>query len=603
MLKVLVIDDDAQAIQAISRHLADSSYRIFSADEGQEALELSGAERPNVILLAVGSPRISAAAVCRSLRLDERTARIPIVVFGDSDMREVLEECLDAGADDYFLSTSAESASQRVSLASARGGMKPPCKALSSRDGDALAMRIRLAARAAARHDELAGIGRQWQQEMCNRERAEREAASLRWRMEVILGATKAGFVIVDSHLRLSYVDRGWRAACGDPGLKKCCRYLGCGSGGCSSCAIRKAMATGKAAVSEHNLPSEDNRRVRFVSIPFRNGQDRLAYATVIVDISERKTLEEHLAQARKLEAFGQLAAGIAHEINTPIQYIGDNTRFLQDAFGDITRLLSTIDRLLQESKGEAVEKSTTAEMKDAVFDADIEYLTEEIPVAIRQSLEGVDRVAGTVRAMKELSHPGGEEAVLTDINHVIENTLTISRNEWKYVADLVTDFDPDLPRIACLAGDVSQVVLNLIVNAAQAISEAAANDPRGKGTITVRTRSRGERVVIRVEDTGSGVPESLRDKIFEPFFTTKGIGMGTGQGLAIVRSIVSDRLDGTVTLETEVGRGAAFVISVPAKTIDPEKSNVDASAGIEYSPARAGTSGGAPMEGFPMVP
>ncbi len=552
-----MVDDDLQNVASLSQHVAGMGHSVLSARDGQEALELATIEQPNVIFLAVNLSRMDSVAVCRCLKLDEKLAEIPVVLLGEADMSEEIEDCLDAGADDYIV------------------------KPLT---GEALAMRIRLVIRAAGNHDELIRIGQQFQQEAGGRKRAEKEAASLRKRMEFILSATKAGFVVVDTHLRLSYVDPRWRAAHGDPGLKKCCRYFGCGRGGCSECAIRKAMATGEAAMSEHNLSGEDHRLVRIVSIPFRNGHDCWSYATVIVDISERKVLEEDLAQARKLEAFGQLAAGIAHEINTPIQYIGDNTRFLQDAFGDITRLLSTIDKLVHEAKKEVVGPAVNTDMENAVFDADIEYLTEEIPVAIRQSLEGVDRVSGTVRAMKELSHPGGEEMVPTDINHVIENTLTISRNEWKYVADLITDFDPDLPLIPCFVGDISQVVLNLVVNAAQAISEAAANDFRGKGTITLRTRREADYVVIRVEDTGTGIAENVRDKVFEPFFTTKPMGKGTGQGLAIVRAIVNERLDGTIGMETEFGSGTTFVIRMPITSENEAKSDLDTSGKLEYS-------------------
>jgi len=168
------------------------------------------------------------------------------------------------------------------------------------------------------------------------------------------------------------------------------------------------------------------------------------------------------------------------------------------------------------------------------VEQADVDYLAEDVPKAIEQSLEGVSRVATIVRSMKEFSHPGGAEKQAVDLNRALENTLTVSRNEWKYVADAVTEFDPALPLVNCLPGESNQVFLNLIINAAHAIAEKPPDDSAEKGTITVTTRQDGDWVEIRVQDTGTGIPENVRSRVFDPFFTTKEVGRGTGQGLAI---------------------------------------------------------------------
>jgi PAS domain S-box-containing protein len=287
-------------------------------------------------------------------------------------------------------------------------------------------------------------------------------------------------------------------------------------------------------------------------------------YEGMCEDITERNLLREQLLQAQKLESVGQLAAGIAHEINTPTQYIGDNVRFLKDAFLDLKNLVASYERLLQAAQNSTLSGDTIQEISAAVEQADAGYLLDEIPKAIDQTLEGVTRVSTLVSAMKEFSHPGTKEKVLVDLNHAINSTITVARNEWKYVADMETDFDPSLPLIPCQAGEFNQVILNLIVNATHAIANVVRDGGFEKGKIKIQTRNCLEWAEIRVQDTGSGIPEGVRTRIFDPFFTTKEIGKGTGQGLAIARSVVVDKHGGTIHFETETGKGTTFVIHLP---------------------------------------
>ena len=223
------------------------------------------------------------------------------------------------------------------------------------------------------------------------------------------------------------------------------------------------------------------------------------------------------------------------------------------------------LQRLLAAAKQGPVPERLAAEADAAVCKADLAYLKEEIPAAIRQSLEGIERVAGIVRAMKEFAHPGNGHKQYHDLNRAIQSTLTVSRNEWKYVADVVTDFAPNLPPVPCLAGDFNQVILNLVVNAAQAIAEVVGDGANGKGTIIVRTRLDGDWAEIRVEDTGSGIPENIRDKVFDQFFTTKDVGRGTGLGLSIAHAIVVQKHGGSIDFQTEEGKGTVFTIRLPA--------------------------------------
>ncbi len=281
-------------------------------------------------------------------------------------------------------------------------------------------------------------------------------------------------------------------------------------------------------------------------------------------DITDRKAMENMLAQTEKLKSIGQLAAGIAHEINTPTQYVGDNARFLQDAFEDIVEILSLYAELMAALKSDAHTSELIDRLENSLEEADVDYLLKEIPPAIEQTLEGVERIGKIVRAMKEFSHPGQEEKTAIDINKAIESTITVARNEWKYVAEMVTDFDTALPTVPCLPGEFNQVILNLIINAAHAIGDVIDSQSTEKGVIRLTTRKKENFAEVIISDTGGGIPEAIRQRIFDPFFTTKEIGMGTGQGLSIAHSVIIEKHGGTLNLDSTVGEGTTFTICLP---------------------------------------
>ncbi len=279
----------------------------------------------------------------------------------------------------------------------------------------------------------------------------------------------------------------------------------------------------------------------------------------------ERDAMELQLRHAQKLESIGQLAAGIAHEINTPAQYVGDNLHFLRDSFGEMQSLIALSGSLIPRLEVHEQFRPMAEEIRSALEEADIPYLVEEVPKALEQALDGVSRVSTLVKAMKDFSHPGQAAKIPADLNRAIESTIVVARNEWKYVANLETVFDPELPLVPCLVSDFNQVVLNLIVNAAHAITDVNQNGD--KGIITVRTQRAGDFVEVRIQDTGGGIPAVVRDRIFDPFFTTKEVGKGTGQGLAIARSVIVDKHGGTIDFETTLGQGTTFVIRLPLRT------------------------------------
>jgi Amt family ammonium transporter len=278
---------------------------------------------------------------------------------------------------------------------------------------------------------------------------------------------------------------------------------------------------------------------------------------------TEQKRVERELNLAQKLESVGRLAAGIAHEINTPVQYVSDNTRFLDGAFNDLFLLQKAQTKLLDVARGGSVDPALIAVVEEAMENAETDYLMDEIPKAISESLEGIARIAKIVSAMKQFSHPGSDTKKVIDINDSLESTLTVCSAEWKYVAAVEKDFDYKLPLVLGLPGELGQVFLNLIVNAAHAIADVT-DDEKEEGVITLATRHLDNDVEIRISDTGSGIPESSRDKLFESFFTTKEIGKGTGQGLSIARAVVVDQHGGSIDFETELGVGTTFIIRLP---------------------------------------
>ena len=332
---------------------------------------------------------------------------------------------------------------------------------------------------------------------------------------------------------------------------------------------LRAAMLAGEMQkISEIEVTARDGRRVKLEMKPrlIRRDAEAVGIQIIARDITGRDLAEMELRQAQKLESVGRLASGIAHEINTPIQFVGDNTRFLQDAFQALKTVFDKMRELRDAVESGSVRPDLLGEVQRAEEESECSYLLDETPRAIEQSLEGVDRIATIVRALKEFAHPEDKEMAPADLNKALISTITVARNEWKYVADIETDFR-ELPAVVCNLGDLNQVFLNLLVNAAHAIADVVKDGKKGR--ITVRTAMEAGKVHISIADTGSGIPEMIRGKIFDPFFTTKEVGRGTGQGLAIARSVVVERYKGSLTFESEMGKGTTFHIALP---LEPEK-------------------------------
>jgi PAS domain S-box-containing protein len=280
-------------------------------------------------------------------------------------------------------------------------------------------------------------------------------------------------------------------------------------------------------------------------------------------DVTERRSMERELRQAQKLEAIGHLSAGIAHEINTPVQYVQDNVRFSRESWTSADELLSLACRMRADMVNGECAQPSVLQFDTRWKEIDFDYLQKEVPIALDQSLDGLGQIGKIVGAMKVFSHPGSIEKAPIDINRAIESTITVARSEWKYVADVSTDFDETLPPVPCYAGEFNQVILNLLVNASHAVGDVV-KDSGGKGAIALKTRRDGPWVEIRLSDSGGGIPEEISSKVFDPFFTTKEVGKGTGQGLALAHSVVVKKHSGKIWFENTPGKGCTFIVRLP---------------------------------------
>jgi PAS domain S-box-containing protein len=287
-------------------------------------------------------------------------------------------------------------------------------------------------------------------------------------------------------------------------------------------------------------------------------------FLAVKEDVTERKVMESQLRQVQKMEAIGQLAAGIAHEINTPIQFVGDNTRFVREAWNKLDPAISVLRSLVESDRPPEAPAKICAELVALLKHANADFLREEIPRALEHSLEGIARIARIVQAMKEFSHPGSDQKQLADINKAIITTITVARNEWKYVSEIETHLGSNMDPVPCHLGDFNQVILNLLINSVHAIAQVVGDGSGSKGKITITTSQDPRWTTIAVADTGSGIAPEIRSKVYDPFFTTKAVGKGTGQGLALAHNSIVKKHGGRLWFESEVGKGTTFYIQLP---------------------------------------
>jgi len=407
------------------------------------------------------------------------------------------------------------------------------------------------------------------------RERAERranaaqaEADAAREQLEAVLACVPALVIAIDRHGALQFVNKP-ASDTGTPDMPDDSwrSHVPSAARAPLERALREVLDGGPPLSQDVTVTAPNGGTAWYTNYlgPIRSGSEITGALIVSTDVTQMKQAQHELFGAQRLAAIGTLAAGVAHEINTPIQFIGDSLDFLRDANRDTQQLVEALLALrtgVEEKVAPEQLDKLVAEAREAEDAADLEYLVENVPKAFDRCVDGLERVTSIVRSMKEFSHPSTDEMAPVDLNRAIMATLTVARNEYKYIADLETELG-ELPPVTCFINDINQVVLNIVINAAHAISDIVVGTQQ-RGVIGVRTFVQGEHVVIAIRDTGGGIPEAIRDRIFDPFFTTKEVGRGTGQGLAIAWRAVREKHAGELTFETKLGVGTTFFIKLP---------------------------------------
>ncbi len=537
MTEVLAVDSQSCIREVLAEYLSREGWACTVATTREEAKKLLAAHPYDVVLARLGSPPEPDLEFLVDIRAAGPEAAV--VMMGVQDDPDLVRLCLDNGADG-FLPKPFDAAQMYSHILAAQRRRK-------------------------LEKDKLAFKG-EVENLVARRQRALMESEK---RYRALVETLNEGLFVVNAEGRFSYANRRFCDLLDMPPDRMVGRAIHDFLDEANRKILENQGLAARVGSFELVWTRKDGRKVYTLISPTRHGEGNESFLedfAVVTDITERKRLERQLFQAQKLESLGQLTAGIAHEINTPMQYVGDNTRFVMDAFEDLAGALRLYEEAMSAARAGNLTAGKIREVDEAVDQLDVDYLRRECPKALSQTLEGIELVSRIVRSMKQFAHPGPETKTPTDIAQAIETTITVARNEWKYMAEIHTDFDRQMPLVPCVSGELNQVILNMIINAAQAIAEVSREGARKKGTISITTGHDGEWAEIRIADTGAGIPEDVGNRIFDPFFTTKEVGQGSGQGLAIAHTVIVDKHGGTIEYESEVGKGTTFIIRLPLK-------------------------------------
>lgn len=559
-MNILIVDDQPTNLKLLRAQLETEGHVVVGAADGVEALAELDRARPDAVISDILMPRMDGYRLCYEMRATDRFRDIPFLFYSATYTSPVDEQlCYDLGANKYLAKPAPPGALLAALKEITEAGGRPRAPIVPPDEMFVLKeYNERLVAKLEEKNDELAATVERL---MTSEERFQQMAASIRDVFFLVEAGSNRVLYVSPSYDEIWGRSRdslyenpdSWTESIHSDDLASTYQKY------------KQGLVTGEFRY-EFRIVRPDGaiRQMEVRGFPVRDAAGTLVRVTSLVaDISDRRELERHLLEAQKLEAIGSLAAGIAHEINTPAQYVGDNVRFLAESIGGFTKALLGARALADAARGHAGLAGAVAEFDRTGFETDLDYLMAELPLAAAHAGDGCDRIAEIVRAMKGFTHPGGAEKQLVDLNAAVRDIVTVCRGEWKYVATMTTDLDLSMPLVSCLAGPLQQVVLNLIVNAAHAIADARA----GSGTlgqITVSTRHDATWAEIHVQDDGGGIPDSIRAKVFDPFFTTKKVGTGTGQGLSISYATIVRKHQGTLTFDSAEGRGTTFRICLP---------------------------------------
>ncbi len=560
---ILIAEDDPLVRKTTAHYLAKKGFIILEAGNGDDALQLFREKKPDILLTDLRMPKLDGMQLIQTVT--EEYPHIPVIIFsGMGTMSDVIE-ALRAGAWDYLTKpiTNLDILVHSINKALERAKLLRQEKLYQEK----------LEQEVNKRTIELQQQNRQLEQEIQERKVQEALVLHAKQEWERTIDAMPDMVAIIDVEHSIVRMNKTMLDQLGksyDELLNTKCFLCAHGSEEapeyCPHSKLLQDSRPHRTEIYEERLGGH----CEVIVTPYYDPDGTLLGSVHIArNINaqkkaalEKEKLQSQLLHAQKLESVGQLAAGIAHEINTPTQFIGTNIAFLDEADQDISDFMTQIQEIAKKAPQEIA-----AEINKALEEMDWAYLSKEIPLAIKQSFDGVKRVRSIVLAMKEFSHPGNKNKNPMNLNQIINTTVTVARNEWKYVADMEMDLDPELPEIPLLADEMSQVVLNMLVNAAHAIGEKLGDDPAGdKGKISITTKKNKNGIEMRIHDTGAGMPNHVQLRIFDPFYTTKKVGKGTGQGLAISHDVIVDKHQGTIEVKSVLGEGTTFIIQLPLK-------------------------------------
>jgi two-component system NtrC family sensor kinase len=565
---ILIAEDDPLVRKTTAHYLTGRGYSVLEASNGKQALQQFREHKPDMLLTDLRMPELDGMDLVQKVVKEDPD--IPVIISsGMGTMTDVIE-ALRIGAWDYLTKPIAnfDILNHSINKAWQHAKLLQQTKNYQSS----------LEKQVQQRTAELLQQNLQLEEEIKKRESQEAQVVRAKQEWERTVDAMPDMIAIIDKDYNIIRTNKTMRIKTG----KSYEELLG------SKCYfwVHDRNESPDYDPNLNLLQNHDSRRVEFyeellgghcevIVTPYCDPDGTLIGSVhIIKDINEQKKagfekdkIQSQLLHAQKLESVGRLAAGIAHEINTPAQFIGTNIDFLEEATRDINEFMNQIQEITKNAPQEISNAIHTA-----MDEMDWEYLAEEVPLTISQSREGVRRVTSIIRAMKEFSHPGSKEKAPQNLNDIINTTITVARNEWRYVAEMNLELDTELPPVPLLADEMGQVVLNMIVNAAHAITEKLESSPDDtKGAIHISTRKIQNNVELRIRDTGAGMNEKVQVRIFDPFYTTKKVGKGTGQGLAISHDVIVEKHQGTITVESMPGEGTTFIICLP---LDGENNN-----------------------------
>ncbi len=566
--KILLVEDDTAVLRFLTKSIEKKGYSVLKAENGIKAWDLFLAKKPSLIVSDIYMPELNGLELLK--RVMHLSPDMPFIVMSGAGTMDDVISAMRLGAWDFIAKPIEASDIFIYTIEKAFELAK--LKRLS------LEYQEMLEAKVLEKTTEL-------QDELNTRKAAESGLDQARREWEQTFNAIPDLIALVDTDNKIIRANKAMSTALGVSPSETVGKEISLMfSGKWPQLDNPPAVKRLSGQKHEHIELFDEKSKLYFELsvIPYFDSDTgkRIGAIHIARDINTRKEAEMEkermhlqLLQAQKLESVGQLASGIAHEINTPVQYVATNMDFLDQVFTDMSEVVNSFKNCLLKAEGNMLSIESIKKMREIFDDLDWEYLETEIPTSIKQSRDGLGRVSSIVRAMKEFSHPGSKEKDQVDLGHIIDTTVTVARNEWKYVAEVVTDYDKNMPLVFCIAEEIAQVILNLLINAAHAIGEKLGENPEGsKGTITIRTKANGGFAEIHLSDTGTGIPEDIRNRIFDPFFTTKKVGKGTGQGLAIVHNVITEKHNGHICLDSKMGQGTTFIMRIPLTEPKKEK-------------------------------